>query len=125
MDPMQRLLRYMPYVFFTGLALVTILSLIPSTSVPQSFQFWDKAQHALGYFALAVAGCLAFPRHVMSVFIGLLAHGAVIEILQGTLTTSRFGDVSDWFADGTGVLAGVAFCRFVLPNARGTMRRAD
>jgi hypothetical protein len=49
----------------------------------------------------------------------------VIEILQGTLITTRFGDVFDWFADGTGVLAGVAFCRFVLPKARGTMQRAD
>lgn len=125
MDRMKRFLRYMPQVFFTGLALVTILSLIPSTSVPQAFQFWDKAQHALGYVALAVTGCLAFPRRVMPVFIGLLAHGAVIEILQGTLTTTRFGDVFDWFADGTGVLAGVAFCRFVLPKARGTMQRGD
>lgn len=122
---MKRLLPYMPYVFFTGLALVTILSLIPSTSVPQSFQFWDKAQHALGYVALAVTGCLAFPQRLMPVFIGLLAHGAVIEILQGTLTTTRFGDVSDWFADGTGVLAGVAFCRFVVPKARGTLQPGD
>lgn len=125
MDPMERLPRYMPYVFFAGLALVTILSLIPSTTVPQALQFWDKAQHALGYLALAVAGCLAFPQRVVPVFIGLLAHGAVIEILQGTLITTRFGDVFDWFADGTGVLAGVAFCRFVLPKARGTMQRAD
>jgi VanZ family protein len=122
---MKRLLRYMPQVFFTGLALVTILSLIPSTSVPQSIQFWDKAQHALGYVALSVTGCLAFPQRMMPVFIGLLAHGAVIEILQGTLTTTRFGDVSDWFADGTGVLAGVAFCRFVLPKAKGTLQRGD
>ncbi len=115
----------MPYVFFTGLALVTILSLIPSTSVPQSVQFWDKAQHALGYVALAVTGCLAFPQRLMPVFIGLLAHGAVIEILQGTLTTTRFGDVSDWFADGTGVLAGFAFFRFVVPKAKATLPRAD
>lgn len=119
------MLHYMPYVFFTGLALVTILSLIPGTSVPKSIQFWDKAQHALGYVALAITGCLAFPQRLMPVFIGLLAHGAVIEILQGTLTTTRFGDVSDWFADGTGVLAGVAFCRFVVPKAKGALQRGD
>lgn len=122
---MNRLLRYMPYVFFTGLALVTILSLIPGTSVPQSVQFWDKAQHALGYVALAVAGCLAFPQRLMPVLIGLLAHGAVIEVLQGTVTTTRFGDVSDWFADATGVLAGLAFCRFVVPKTRARLPRGD
>lgn len=122
MDPMKRFFRYMPQLFFTVLALVTILSLIPSTSVPQAVQFWDKAQHALGYVALAVTGCLAFPQRVTSVAVGLLAHGAVIEVLQGTLTTTRFADVFDWFADGTGVLVGVVLYRCVLPKPEGTLQ---
>lgn len=112
----------MPQIFFTGLALVTILSLIPGTSVPQAVQFWDKAQHALGYVALAVPGCLAFPQHVMPVVIGLLAHGAVIEILQATLTTTRFGDFFDWFADGTGILVGVVFYRYALLKPVGRLQ---
>lgn len=113
-DHMKALLRWMPQVFFTGLALVTVMSLIPSTSVPQAMQFWDKAQHALGYAALSVSGCFAFPRRVMATFIGLLAHGAAIEIMQSTLTSTRFGDVFDWLADGTGILAGITFYRCVL-----------
>ncbi len=123
MDPMNRLLRYMPHVFFFGVALVTLFSLIPATSVPQAVQFWDKAQHALGYVALAVTGCVAFPQRLMPVCIGLLGHGAVIEILQGTLTTTRFGDFSDWLADAIGVLAGVAFHLLVLSKAEGMPRR--
>ena len=106
-------------MFFTGLALFTILSLIPSTSVPQAIQFWDKAQHALGYVALSVTGCLAFPQRLMPVFIGLLAHGATIEIMQGTLTTTRFGDVFDWLADGIGILAGIGLYRYVLSKPGG------
>ena len=111
MDPMNRFLRYMPQLFYTGVALLSVFSLIPAASVPQAFHFWDKAQHALAYVALAVTGCLAFPRRVMPVFVGLLGHGAVIEILQGSLTTTRFGEVSDWLADAIGVLVGVAFYR--------------
>ena len=122
---MKLFLRYMPPLFFTGLALVTILSLIPGTSVPEAFQFWDKAQHALGYVALSVTGCFAFPRRVMPVVIGLLAHGAAIEVLQDTLTATRFGDVFDWFADGTGILAGVVFYRFAVPKAKGRLQRGD
>jgi VanZ family protein len=113
---MKPLLRWMPQVFFLGLALVTIMSLIPSTSVPQAFQFWDKAQHALGYAALSVTGCRAFPQRVMPVVVGLLAHGAAIEIMQATLTTTRFGDVFDWLADGIGILAGLGIYHYALPK---------
>jgi len=115
---MKPLLRYLPQVFFASLALVTILALIPAPSVPQVVQFWDKAQHALAFAGLASIGCCAFPHRVRLVFIGLLLHGALIEVLQGTLTTTRFADVFDWFADGVGVLIGVGF--FLLALRRFT-----
>ena len=116
--------RYMPQVFFVGLALVTILSLIPGTSMPQAFQFWDKAQHSLAYVTLSIAGGLAFPQRMKLVFMGLLAHGAVVEIMQSALTTTRFGDVFDWFADAIGIVVGLAFCRYVLPRLAGKPMRS-
>lgn len=122
---MRRLLRYMPQVFFIGLALVTVLSLIPSTAVPQALQFWDKAQHSLAFAALSITGSLAFPRRVMRVFMGLLAHGAVIEIMQSTLTAARVGDVFDWLADGTGVLLGIGLYLYVIPKPAGALERSD
>lgn len=39
---------------------------------------------------------------------GLIIYGALIEIMQSTLTTSRFGDIWDWAADGIGVFFGIA-----------------
>lgn len=111
---MKPLIRYMPQLFFIGVALATVLALIPSTSVPQAFHFWDKAQHALAYAALSITGVLAFPQRARPVFVGLLTHGAFIEIMQHALTTTRMGDVLDWLADGTGVLAGVVFYRYAL-----------
>lgn len=109
----------MPQAFFLGLALVTILSLIPSASVPQALQFWDKAQHSLAYVALSITGSLAFPQRIKLVLAGLLAHGAAIEIMQSTLTATRFGDVFDWLADSIGILAGIVICRYALPKPAG------
>ena len=116
---MRPLLRYMPHVFFIGVALMTILSLIPSTSVPQALQFWDKAQHSLAFAALSITGSMAFPRRLKLVCMGLLTHGAVIEVMQSTLTATRFGDVFDWLADGIGVLVGVGLYRYVLAKPAG------
>ena len=113
---MKQFLRYLPQLFFFGLVLVTILALIPAPSVPQAIQFWDKSQHALAFAALAITGCGAFPQRVKLVCIGLLTHGALIEVLQSTLTTTRFGDVFDWLADGVGVLVGVSIYLYVLPK---------
>lgn len=115
----------MPLVFFSGLVLVTVLSLGPSTSIPEGFRFWDKAQHALAYLALALTGCLAFPRHLMPVLLGLLAHGAAIEVLQATLTTTRFGDALDWVADATGIVAGTLAYLAVARRPRDGARRED
>jgi VanZ family protein len=39
---------------------------------------------------------------------GLIIYGALIEIMQSSLTSSRFGDVWDWVADGIGVFVGIA-----------------
>lgn len=125
MVPMKRLLRYMPQIFFAGLALVTVLSLIPATSVPKTFQFWDKAQHTLSYLALSVTGCLAFRQRIAGVAVGLLAHGVVIEILQAALPAGRFGDVQDWLADAIGVLAGVLIFVCAASLSRGMSQRRD
>lgn len=70
---------------FWGLATaVTVLSLTPVEHLPpQVFDWWDKAQHALGFAALAVAARLAYPTLRGAVLVaGLLLHGAAIEWAQ-------------------------------------------
>ena len=117
MSPKRAFIPYLPHLFFfVGLTLFTILALIPAPSVPQAIQFWDKAQHALAYAVLAVSGCCAFPSRTRRVAVGLLMHGALIEVMQYALTTTRFGDIADWFADVFGILVGVAFFRLLVPG---------
>jgi len=103
-----RLLAFAPSLFWTALAIVTILSLIPGTAVPGPLQFWDKAQHAMAFALLTVLGCLSYPRHLKILVLSLLVYGGLIELVQATLTTTRFGDVIDWVADAIGIAAGAA-----------------
>jgi VanZ family protein len=96
------------YLFGIELITITILSLIPATSVPSGIQFWDKGQHGLMFFVLAVTGCVAFQRSWGLICFGLILYGGILELLQDTLTATRCGDVSDWLADGVGILIGAA-----------------
>jgi VanZ family protein len=120
---MRLLLRLMPFFFFTGLAVVTLLALMPGTSVPSALQFWDKAQHSIAFAVLSITGCMAYPLRVRLIFVGLLSHGALIEVMQGTLTTARVGDLSDWLADGIGVVLGVSLYLAALSVVAARLRR--
>lgn len=103
-----RLLAFAPGLFWLALTAIAVLSLMPSTVVPGPLQFWDKAQHALAFALLTVLGSLSCPRQLKVLVLSMLVYGALIEVAQETLTTTRFGDVIDWVADAIGVAAGAA-----------------
>ena len=92
--------------FFWILLLTTLwLSLIPADQIPSEFHFWDKAQHALGFAALAFTSLLGYPGRVRLLMVGLMLFGAGIEFLQ-SLTGWRHGDWADWVADCVGLVMG-------------------
>ena len=91
---------------FWLLLLATLwLSLIPVDQVPSAFNFWDKAQHAFGFMALAFTGLLSYPSRVRHVLLGLVLLGVGIEFAQH-LTGWRQGDWADWVADCVGLSIG-------------------
>lgn len=93
--------------FWLLVALTVVMSLVPGEQVPQTLVFWDKAQHALGFAALAVLGWMAYPSAVPRVLVGLLLLGVAIECAQA-MTTWRQGDWMDWLADATGIALGTS-----------------
>ena len=103
-------LRYMPFIFFLGILLFTILALVPGKAVPAVFVFWDKAQHVSAFIMLSVSGGLAFPGKARLTYLSLGIYGALIEVMQSTLTTTRHGDFFDWLADSIGILIGAGIC---------------
>ncbi|MDH4450564.1 MAG: VanZ family protein [Rhodoferax sp.] len=98
-----RLSRIVGHLAFWGLlALTVVLSLLPTEQLPGSLMFWDKAQHALGFAALAMLGQWAYPQDALRMRVGLLLLGAGIEYVQA-LTGWRQGDWLDWLADAFGI----------------------
>jgi VanZ family protein len=100
------------WICFIGL---NALALSPAPYLPPAlFDWWDKAQHAIGFGTLAVLAVLAYPD-VSKLRIGLLlvALGVLIEVLQH-LGGYRFGDWQDAVADGVGVVLGLVLARVLL-----------
>jgi VanZ family protein len=64
----------------------------------------DKVQHILAFVVLTVMGTAAHqePRSYISA-IGLLAFGALIEVVQAYPPLHRSSDVRDWIADAAAV----------------------
>ncbi len=103
--------RALFWLCFIGL---TCLALSPAPYLPplDIFNWWDKAQHAIGYGNLTVSALLAYPHKPKWKVAALLCiHGCLIELLQ-YFSGFRYGDWQDALADGLGVVLGLAF--FVL-----------
>ena len=96
-------------LFWTCFLGMNALALSPAPYLPplEIFNWWDKAQHAIGFGTLAVLAVLAYPD-VSKLRIGLLliALGVLIEVLQ-YFSGYRYGDWQDAVADGVGVLGGL------------------
>jgi VanZ family protein len=105
-----------------GLALlliaVTWLALIPVTAVPVT-TFWDKADHALGFFTLTLLARLALPQlHFWRVLApAVLAYGIGLEVAQ-SFTATRTASLLDVVADGVGILLFAAVAAIVRQRQR-------
>ena len=92
------------WVFGSVASVVLVLALMPLVPhMPTTG--WDKANHLLAFAVLAWLGYRAYPQRMASVLSGLLAYGALIEILQ-SFTSYRSADWHDLLADGLGLLLG-------------------
>ncbi len=89
---------------------VLVLALMPSPPA-MATTGWDKSNHLLAFGVLAGLGCNAFPQRVGVLLLGLLAYGALIEILQ-SFTPTRSAEWLDLLADCFGVLLGWILIRF-------------
>lgn len=107
-------------LFWIGCVVVAVLALLPREQVPIILDFWDKAQHAAAFFVLGVLGLLVYCRQKGSIFLGLSAFGACIELLQWAGGV-RVGSWVDWLADMAGLVVayGVAARMFSYPRIKG------
>lgn len=105
-------------IFVVGCAVILWLSLAPTNDLP-SVTLWDKLEHAMAYFGLAVLGGAAFPGQVWRVAGGLFAFGVGVEASQALMAFGRQGDPADALANAIGVVAGVLTTLVVREMIRG------
>lgn len=104
----------MPYyavfraVFVICLVILTYLLLIEMAPAHDGFIYKDKIQHVIAFGGVTFWGLLAFESLARRVMIALALFGALMEVLQGVLTTTRQPSVYDWVADVVGILLAYA-----------------
>lgn len=104
---LQQTLRFISYIFWAMLAIVTVLMLVELAPKESGWPYWDKLQHIVVFVMLTLTGCLAFSQKRLWVGLSLIAYGAIIEMLQGALTRTRQASVYDWLADVAGIAIGL------------------
>lgn len=95
----------------------TIYGSLNAHGIPMGITVNDKIEHAAGYFLLMVwfAGLYPRNRHWM-LGLGLFLLGAILEVLQGTMTATREMDIHDLAANTSGILIAYGLCGFGLAN---------
>lgn len=70
----------------------------------------DKVMHFLGYFSLTIWFAGLYPRkRLWIIAVAFFLMGAVLELLQGTMTTRREMDVVDLGVNTLGILMACVF----------------
>jgi len=97
------------------LIVVLVAALLPNMPVLLSdyIDWGDKIEHTLIFAWLMLWYCQLYGarRARPIVAAGLVMFGLLIEVLQGTLTTTRTADPLDLMADSFGVLVGWGLAR--------------
>jgi membrane-associated phospholipid phosphatase/VanZ family protein len=99
--------RWSSRIFCLGWLLTIVwLSLTPSPpKISNPVLGWDKMQHASAYGLLTLLALRAFAGTkpaILAVFLGVVTFGGIMEIAQGLLTSNRFADLQDSFANLVG-----------------------
>ena len=108
---MQRLLptitRFMPLLFWLLIVIVSALMLIELQPKKDGIPYIDKFEHAFVFILLTTTGCLAYGQKKSWIYTGLIALGALYEVLQALFTTTRQASVYDWLADIAGIILAI------------------
>ena len=112
---MQRLLptimRFMPLIFWLLIIIVSVLMLIELQPKKDGIPYIDKFVHAFVFIWLTITGCLAYGQKKSWVYAGLIALGALYEVLQALFTVTRQASVYDWLADIAGIILAIMMSR--------------
>ncbi|WP_139149649.1 VanZ family protein [Flavobacterium caeni] len=92
--------------------LIAVLCLVSFNKLPTvKIAGADKYVHAVFHFVFTLLWFaylrIGTPRPLLKVFVGSLAYGALMEVLQGVMTTTRQADMADIMANLFGATVAV------------------
>ena len=92
-------------LFWPYLAGLVVVSLMPKPPELEGPWAWDKLDHFIAYFVLAILamGVRAWPVRIVA---GAMALGGLLEVLQDF--TGRRPELADFLANGLGAMAAIA-----------------
>jgi hypothetical protein len=100
--------RLLRLAFWLATLVAFIAAVVPGEEAPNLMP-WDKAQHFLAFYVLAVLGAAAYPRSgFLRVGAALSAFGAFIEFVQMIPQLHRDAEFFDWLADTVAIAAALA-----------------
>ncbi len=106
-------------LFWAACAFAFVMAILPHPPIIPGDPS-DKLQHIFAFLVLAVLGRLAYPAtKKRKLLFGLMAFGALIEIVQAIPALHRDSDVLDWLAD-----TGAALTVFAMIAVWGYLRAA-
>lgn len=94
--------------FWLAVSVAFTAAVVPGEEAPNLMP-WDKAQHFLAFYVLAVLGAAAYPRAgLLRIGAALSAFGALIEFVQMIPQLHRDAEFFDWLADSVAITAALA-----------------
>ncbi len=115
------MLRLRRLLFVLALGLTLYATLTPMRGHSGGFPGLDKIVHAALFALNALFGAMSFPRRRRSsVVVGLVALGAVTELMQGYVPT-RFPSLADAIANWVGVAVGILGADRIARGRAGTV----
>ena len=88
---------------------LTVAMLWPIEAPPPAPEGSDKLVHFIAFAALAFPLAHTGRIGLGPVFVGAIAFGGAIELIQPSF--NRSADVNDWIADVVGVVLGIGLCQ--------------
>lgn len=104
----QACARLLRFGFWLAVIVAFTAAVVPGEEAPNLMP-WDKAQHFLAFYVLAVLGAAAYPRAgLLRIGAWLSAFGAFIEFVQMIPQLHRDAEFFDWLADTIAIAAALA-----------------
>lgn len=112
-------------LWILALVVVAVGSLLPPSALPEAPRVSDKLVHVAMYFALMAAAVQLFASRgaLLAVSFALAVFGLLLELAQGTLTTTRMFEWGDVAANTLGVVLGLGLAATPLARCLSWIER--